>query len=253
MDEPNNKNFLHSVDSALLLMDLFETFRCLSLTEISKKLGIGKSTAFRLCSTLEHRGYLAKREDAKYILGMRFLSLGAVATDRMELGVVLRPLLVKLMEETEETVHLVVWADYYRVVLIDHVLGPGSIRVVNDVRAPRYPHSTSTGMSLLAEKSDEYIDYYLKTVPLTQKTSRSFHSPEQVWDSIKEIRHNGYAINDQKYELGLVSISVPIFNKAHQPLAAISVSGPDTRIKAKQDLIIQKLKELASEAEQLAL
>ena len=251
--ENENKNILHSVDTALQIIDLFETSPCLSLTEISKKLGIGKSTAFRLCSTLEHRGYLTKRDDAKYNLGIRFLSLGAVATDRMEVGVVLRPLLIKLMEATEETVHLVVWADYYRVVLIENVLGRGSVRVVNDVRTPRYPHSTSTGMSLLAEKPDEYINNYLRNVPLKQKTSRSFQSPEQIWDAIREVRRNGYAINDQMYELGLMSISVPIFNKAHQPLAAISVSGPDTRIKAKQDLIIQKLKELALDAENMVL
>ena len=108
-------------------------------------------------------------------------------------------------------------------------------------------------MSLLAEKPDEYINNYLRNVPLKQKTSRSFQSPEQIWDAIREVRRNGYAINDQMYELGLMSISVPIFNKAHQPLAAISVSGPDTRIKAKQDLIIQKLKELALDAENMAL
>ena len=58
-----NKNILHSVDTALQLMDLLENHPRLSLTEISRALSIGKSTAFRLCYTLERRGYILRQED----------------------------------------------------------------------------------------------------------------------------------------------------------------------------------------------
>ena len=125
MDQADNKNILQSVDSALRLMDLFEKNPRLGLPEISKALGVAKSTAFRLCATLENRGYLHKLDDASYSLGSRFLSLGAVASDRNVLIPMLRPLMTKLMEETEETVHLVIWVDSYRVLLVDHVLCQG--------------------------------------------------------------------------------------------------------------------------------
>ena len=253
MDQTSDRNVLQSVDTALQLIDLFETTARLSLSDISEKLGVGKSTAFRLCHTLEQRGYLVRHSDMRYGLGVRFLSLGAIASDRQELASYLRPLLIHLMELTEETVHLVVWADSYRVVLLEHVLGRGSVRVVSDVRSPRYPHSTSTGMTLLASKPDSFISEYLSRVPLNPQTPQAFSRPEQIWAAIEQVRKDGYFLNNQTYEIGLVSIAVPIYNSANTAICSISVSGPDSRILPRKEQILKALKETAEKASHLPL
>ena len=66
MDQTSDRNVLQSVDTALRLIDLFETTARLSLSDISEKLGVGKSTAFRLCHTLEQRGYLVRHSDMRW-------------------------------------------------------------------------------------------------------------------------------------------------------------------------------------------
>lgn len=246
-----NKNILHSVDTALQLMDLLEQNSHLSLTEISRALSIGKSTAFRLCYTLERRGYILRREDGSYGLGIRLLCLGTVAKDRMEIVHFLRPLLMRLNRKTDETIHLVVWADSYRVVLVDEILGSGSIRVVSDVKAPRYPHETSTGMTLLAAKPDEYIQEYLRVVPLKRKTPKAYGHPDQILAAIDQIRRQGYSLNDQLYEVGLMSIAVPVYNSAHSVVGAISISGLDTRLRPRLDEFLAALRSTAAEAAEL--
>lgn len=232
-------------------MDLLENHPRLSLTEISRALSIGKSTAFRLCYTLERRGYILRQEDGSYGLGIRLLCLGSVAKDRMEIVHFLRPLLMQLNRKTDETIHLVVWADSYRVMLVDEILGSGSIRVVSEIKTPRYPHETSTGMTLLAAKPDDYIQEYLRVVPLKRKTPQGYSHPNQILAALDKIRAQGYSLNDQTYEVGLVSIAVPIYNSAHSVVAAISVSGLDTRLKPRQEELLAALRSAAEDASRL--
>ena len=60
-----------------------------------------------------------------------------------------------------------------------------------------------------------------------------------------------YSLNDQTYEVGLVSIAVPIYNSAHSVVAAISVSGLDTRLKPRQEELLAALRSAAEDASKL--
>jgi DNA-binding IclR family transcriptional regulator len=242
----SDRNTLQSVDNALLILDLFETNSELSLAEISRLMEIGKSTAFRLTHTLENRGYLARRMDGKYSLGVRFLSLSAAAKDRREIIHVFRPYLVRLMEETAETIHLVIWYDHCHVILIDKVLSHTQIQIDSTLDRPRLAHMTSTGMALLAAKSDDEIANYIATISFEARTPYSITDGDQLWKAIADVRNTGYSHNNQQYEIGLVSIAVPIRNSNGAVIAAISVSGPNTRIDAGKDHIERCLQTAAT-------
>ena len=61
MAEENERYILQSVDHALAILELFGSQEELGTADVAKQMAIGKSTAFRLLTTLEKRGFLKER------------------------------------------------------------------------------------------------------------------------------------------------------------------------------------------------
>ena len=79
-----------------------------------------------------------------------------------------------------------------------------------------------------------------------KKTEFSFSTKEQLLEDNAFVREQGYAINNQRYEKGMVSISVPVIPKTTRLVEfAISVSGPSTRLLEGQKAIVSELLETA--------
>ena len=242
---------LQSVDNALRLLNLFAGEGRLSLTEIAARMGCGKTIAYRLTYTLERRGFLCRGSDGKYSLGMRLFTLGQkVLSEKSYLPLVI-PLLDQLTQKVNESTHLVTWESVNHVILLYEALPEQSRRVeMSKAINSRPPHLTSTGLALLATKTDEEIQEYADTIIFEKKTAYSISSKEQLDEDIRFVREHGYAINNQRFEEGAISIAVPIFKKKGASADfSISVSGPSTRMTAHQDMVLQ---ELFSTAQQIS-
>ena len=242
---------LQSVDNALRLLNLFSGEDRLSLTEIAARMGCGKTIAYRLAYTLESRGFLCRGEDGKYSLGMRLFTLGQkVLSEKSYLPLVV-PLLDQLTQTVNESTHLVTWESLHHVILLYESLPNQSLRVeMSKAISSRPPHLTSTGLALLATKTDDEIREYANTVIFEKKTTYSISSKEQLDEDIRFTREHGYVINNQRFEEGAISIAVPIFKRGGTSADfSISVSGPSTRMTARQDTI---LKELFSTAQKIS-
>lgn len=234
---------LQSVDNALRVLNLFDEADRLSLTEIAARMGCGKTIALRLAYTLERRGFLVRGADGKYSLGMRLYTLGSKVLAQKTYLPLVKPLLDRLTDEINESVHLVTWESVYHVILLYESFPRQSLRaVMSKALSSRPPHLTSTGLALLATQSDEQIEAYADTVMFEKKTEFSISSKEQLWEDIALIRQRGYAINNQRFERGMISIAVPVYKKdGSSSDFAISASGPSTRITENQSVILQKL------------
>ena len=68
----------------------------------------------------------------------------------------------------------------------------------------------------------------------TENTVSGF---EELRKQLQEFRLQGYAIDDQEIEEGLWCLAVPVYDGYHRMVAAISVSGPKSRMVGKMDLI----------------
>lgn len=244
---------LKTVDNALAVLDLLAETDHLLLTEISARTGHGKTMTYRLLCTLEKRGYLVRGEDNRYALGMRLFTLGnKVLADKTYLPLI-QPAIQELTERVQETVHLVTWENMYRVILLYESLPKQSLRAEMDGSVEsRPPHMTSTGLALLSTATDEQIDNYLQNVMFEQKTEYSISTKEQLLQDISFVREHGYAINNQRYERGMVSISVPVPTpQAGLAEFAISVSGPSERLLENQQKIVEELRHTAGKITQM--
>ncbi len=249
---------VQSVDRALKLLDiLIDKKEAISLSEISEIAELNISTTHRLLNTLVQRGFVTQTEESsKYKLGYRLFEIAGILEDQINLKRIVRPYLEEIVEECNETANLVV-LDGAEVVYIDQVESTNMMRMFAQVGSKGPAHSLGSGKALLAYVDETKLDKLLAELELKQFTENTITEPEKLKEHLKEIREQGYAVDNEEMEEGVSCAAAPIRNRDGKVIAAISVSGPNIRIdqqflqqelvplvKKQSEKISRKLKEL---------
>ncbi|MEE3362171.1 MAG: IclR family transcriptional regulator [Anaerovoracaceae bacterium] len=241
-ENSNSRYILSSVDSSLDIMNLFFEHEELSTTEIAKLIGTSRSTAFRFMVTLEAKGFVTKTESGKYRLGLNLFSLGMLAYNRMEMISAVHPYLAELAEETTETSHLAVLADQVHVMFIDHVLGASNLRMDTPIGYREIAHCTATGKAILAFESDQQINQYIRHTVFPNNTETSIRDARELLEILEKVKEDCIAYDNEEAEIGLTCMAMPLLDSMNRPYAAISVSGPTTRMNRRKDEYLDNLR-----------
>ena len=143
-------NRVQSLDRALEILDLLAAGWELGVTELSRRLEVHKSTAFRLCATLLERGMVEQNPATeKYRLGYGLVRLAGAVRAELDLSRAARPVLQSLAERSGETVNLAVLQGD-EVINIDQITAPHLVVTVNWIGKQTPLHCTSNGKVLLA-------------------------------------------------------------------------------------------------------
>jgi len=147
---------LGSVNNALRLLEAFNPEKPeMSIAELSRALGVSRSTAFRLLATLQIRGYVTQDPVTnKYRLGLKLLHLGGFVQRELTLCREARPFLETLSRKCGETVHLAI-LEQEEVIFIDKVESYRPMRMGSYVGARMPAYCTGTGKVLLAHLPEE--------------------------------------------------------------------------------------------------
>ncbi len=216
-----------------------------SLTEISRVVGMPKSSASRFLASLMDLGAVSKTADNGFALTAMLFSLGARALKILDLVPTALPFMRALCSKTTETVHLAVRSELSAVYL-HKVDSPHSLRMHSRIgyQAPLY--RTALGKCLLAwldeERREELIQKmeFVKTMPNTIGDAATLRA------HLTKVREAGYACDNEENQENVVCFSVPIFDWVSQVIAAISVSMPTFRLaKYDRDSILRDLLEAA--------
>lgn len=245
--ENSNRNILRSVENTLSVLDLFGVHEELGVSEVANLMGIGKSTAFRILTTLEVKKYLIKLPNMKYCLGIKLFSLGHIVKERHSLKAVATPYLKKLSEMTGETAHLVVWYDEQQVIFIDKYLSKSAISMKSFIGFIMPAHLTASGKVLLSGQTEDQLLDYAESVSYIQKTDYTIMNKEDLIKEINMIRENGYAIDREESEIGLICNAAPIIDHTGQTIGALSTSGPAHRMLENTSHNIHCVMEVAKE------
>lgn len=248
--QTDSKYILSSLDNALCILNLFVPHSELSTAEISELSGINKSTVFRFLVTLENRGFLIRNEKNKYQLGLKFYSFGQLVYTRMELISIIHPYLEQLTKETGETSHLCILEDGYHIVFLDKALGTLALKMDTPLGMRLPAHLTGSGKAILAFESEQVINQYIKHTDFEPKTDSSIKSAKEFLSILDEIRNHGYACDKEEFEVGLTCYAVPILDVFGRPIAAISSSGPTTRMVNNQEQYIKSLTAILQKIQQ---
>lgn len=224
------RGVLRSVDNALAVLEVFSAERAeLGVTELSRALGLGKSTVHRLLGTLASRGYvLQDPRSEKYRLGLKAFEVGSVAVGRLSSREAAAPFLQRLMTATRETVHLGV-LDGWEVVYIDKIESQQTLQMYSRIgrRAPL--HCTALGKALLAFRPQDEIDRFLRR-RLKSYTPRTLTAPDALLAEVAAIRARGYAVDDEEFEAGLKCIAASVRDHTGQVVASLGIAGAASRL-----------------------
>src|SRR5919112_2586006 len=142
---------VQSVDRALTILAVLARLGQAGVSEIAAELGVHKSTAFRLMSTLENHDIVEQTEvRGKYRLGMGLVRLAGASSARLDVVQEARPVCRRLAVECGETVNLAVLSDH-AALYVDQVTGGSGLQSHNWVGQHIPLHATSNGKVLLCE------------------------------------------------------------------------------------------------------
>lgn len=215
-----------------ILSILGEAGRPIGLSELTRLSGLSKPTVHRVARSLVDLGYVAQSDPplSQYSLRSRVLELGYTYLAGLEVRERARPFMLDLAAQFGENVSLSV-LDGAEVVYVERLEGKSSglmFRVAVGTRIPTY--CSSMGKAFLAWLPEKQVSAIIDALPFEQLTETTITSREQLDLELKNVRENGFSINDQEMSVGVRSVGAPIFGDKGFPIATINVSGPAVRL-----------------------
>jgi len=201
----------------------------LQLREISQQTSLNKSTAYRFVAHLENEGYLFRDATGAYIVGPKLARLGAGIAYHATLRKISRPVLTLLSKETTETVNLAV-LDGHDVLYLDVLESSHSFRMASQPGMHRPPNCTALGKVLLAFLPSEQREEILTMLTFERATPRTIPNLARFRRELVRVVQQGYAMDDQETDMGARCVAAPVLDESGKVVAAISVSGPITRM-----------------------
>lgn len=222
------------ISKVLLILEALQGSSAgLGLKAICDVTGIHKSTAHRFLKHLERERYLIRTESGAYLIGPRLSQMSARGNQGATLQAVARPVLWELWKSTQETVNLAV-LDQGTVLYVDVIESPHEFRLSSRVGTRRSPHVTALGKALAAFLPAGARDNILSTITFQPATSKTIMNLLQFRQELEKVRRQGFAVDDEEAVQGARCVSAPILNSDREPIAAVSISGPVTRVSPNQ-------------------
>lgn len=194
------KSGVESVERALSLLEAFNMGDSgLPLKELAQRTGLNKATILRLSTSLEKFGYLLRDDDGNFYLGSSLWKAGSIYRDNLQLGKIIRPALIELVEKTTETAAF-------------HVLRGNSGVVLyceNSKRRMRYHIDEGEITPLNLGSSGKVLEAFVNS-----KTSQSIF-----------IQNQGYYISRGERDPEIAGISVPVLGRDSELIGVLSLSG----------------------------
>ena len=216
------------------------------VSEIGAATGLSVATVHRLLGTLVSRGYVRRNgQSRRYSLGLRALTMAITARERI--GPLALPFLNELVEKSQETANLAVLEDGSTLYIEQAFPTSRTLRMFTDP-GNRVPlHATGTGKVLLAYQPPRLIEFILGRGELSRQTVSTITEHAQLRAELQRIRRDGYAADYEEQEEGVRCLAAPVFGPDGNIFAAMSVSGPASRLdQARMDAIVPHLKKISA-------
>lgn len=212
----------------------------LGITELSQKLGIGKSTIHRSLDTLVSYGYVERISDSsKYCLGWRIFEIGNIVPRQRNLYNFDIKILQDLCNKHNETINLGVRVES-DVITISKIEPPITLMANLQIGGREAVYATAMGKVLISEFTEEQLSDIIGDGKFKSYTPNTITSIDALVEELETIKNQGYSIDDEEFCLGLLCIAMPVRNYKNEIVAAVSVSGPSVRLNFSKVMEIRK-------------
>jgi len=222
----------------------------LGISDLSKKLKIGKSTVHGITAALEEMGLLVRDPlQKRYTVGYSLLELCRTAYSKIELKDLARKPMEKLMEKVGETVFLgVLNGDHITIVDVAESRNEMKITSPPGTRLPLF--AGAAGRVLLSQIDGEKAKAIIQKKGLVRYTSKTVIDHRQFLREIEKVRKQGYAVDDEEYIPGVRAVAAPLIFASSPPAALWAVGFTSTMDDHKMKTVIREIRETVQEIKQ---
>lgn len=213
-----------------LLHVLAQSETDLPLAELSRELGLPKSSVFRYLATLEERGYVQRSSTTDgYRLGLKLFELGSRVAAQFNVREEALPQMRYLLETFRETVNLGILHDG-EVIYLEILESTRAIRMAAQPGQRDLTHCTALGKAMLAYLPAPEVEAILARHGMPALTAQTVTTVDALTAELDRVRRVGYAEDVGENESGVRCVGAPVFNHQGAVVAALSVSGPASRL-----------------------
>ena len=231
-----DRYIIEILDVALDVMDKMassqEEFH--SLSSLARQFNINRSRMFRIFKTLERRcfvDYDAKTES--YRLGMKFLSISQNVRDRLSLRREAEQILKSLAAETGDCSYLII-ASGNSAIVVDRYSGDNMLQLSAPIGSRLPLHTGAAPKLLLAFMPEDQRENFIDEMELPSFTSNTITDKDTLRKTLAEIRQQGYAADEQDFEVGAYAFGAPVFDHEGHIVAGMSITTPTARCSPKR-------------------
>lgn len=234
----------------LILEILGKSDRALSATQINDQLGLPKQTVHRLCTTLEESGFLTRPGNAKkFQVARRLRDLGAGLLHNSRDHIARHQILKEVAEEVRETVNYAV-PDKSGMSYLDRVETDWPFRIQLPVGTSVPFHCTASGKTFLASLTPKNREAMIASLDLRKMTQGTRTNPQTLLQELRDIRKQGYALDQEEFMDGMIAIAVPVLDPLGRFIAAVAYHGPTQRMTLaeavdRKDLLLNAARKLS--------
>jgi len=206
------RHYSETLDKALRVLDLFnEDRQGLTLTEISRRIGVNKTSVYRYLNTFCELGYLRRETGSKLLkLGPRAVALAHSFLLVSDLVEMVKPLADEVHREYQ--LHVDVGFLHGQAIYLVYRRQAKETLAFRHFIAARGLHYLATGKAALAFLDQEERLAMVDRLTLEPKTGRTITSRKDLLADLERTRQRGYSLNDEEFIPGLIAIGAPIFN-----------------------------------------
>ncbi|HUA07522.1 MAG TPA: IclR family transcriptional regulator [Solirubrobacteraceae bacterium] len=218
-----------------------------SASELSRELGISKSTLSGLLTTLEQHGLVRRDPLTRRVrLGLALLELAAAVEIDVDVREAARPHLARLCRDSGETaiLHLVSGDD---VRIAERAEPASQLKVVAPLGTPLPRFAGSVAKVLLAADEPAEAEAIVHGHKLPSFTARSIVEPGAYLEQVAQTRRRGYARENEEYLVGVSAVSAPVINHEGRTIGTISVACVKTRARERLQELTEPVMDAAAE------
>jgi DNA-binding IclR family transcriptional regulator len=182
----------------------------MTISDLSRELGISKSTVYGIAQALEEAGALMRDEKTKrYTLGTAVFDLARTAHARLDLKDVARPYMETLMSSTRQSVFLGLRSGDH-ISIVDIVESTRDLKITAPVGTRLPLLAGAIGKVFMASMHEEEAERLIRGVQLRHDTEKSITDANRYLTEIRITRERGYALDDEEYMQGVRAVAAPI-------------------------------------------
>lgn len=202
----------------------------LTAPEIARRLGVPRSTVFRLLVTLEQMGFVERTDDGRaHRLGLAVLRLGFEYLASLSITELGGPILERMRDDTGFAACLVV-RDGRDIVYIQRAASASPFASSVNVGTRLPAHATVLGHVLLGDLSLSQMRALYPESKLEGSSPNTPANADALFELVQQTRARGHVLAEGFFEPHISTVAAPVFGENAHVIAAIGLTIPGGRI-----------------------